>query len=269
MNEKGIKQSLQPPHHSATSLGSGCKPSMPPRSWTTWVPARVARKTTSCCPSHGSLSIDRCISTQSKHRAADKHRSPRVLFVLGGPGSGKGTQCALLERRYDWKHLSAGSLLREEVERGGPHASAIRDAMDQGAIVPARITTGLLWSEMKRNASQSMFLIDGFPRNQENLSVWSETMSERARLVGAVYFRLKDEDMVKRVEKRLHSSLHIRQDDSSTSSIKRRIATFWEDTLPIINHFREHSVLHEVDASLDIPLVHEAVNSSLMERLAA
>lgn len=43
---------------------------------------------------------------------------PKILFVLGGPGSGKGTQCDNLVNKFGFKHLSAGELLRNEVKRG-------------------------------------------------------------------------------------------------------------------------------------------------------
>jgi hypothetical protein len=50
---------------------------------------------------------------------------PEVVFVLGGPGAGKGTQCANIVRDYGWVHLSAGDLLRAERETGSENAAMI------------------------------------------------------------------------------------------------------------------------------------------------
>ena len=65
---------------------------------------------------------------------------PRVFFVLGGPGSGKGTQCGNMVKEYGFVHLSAGDLLRAERNRGGPNADLINSYIAEGKIVPIKIT---------------------------------------------------------------------------------------------------------------------------------
>jgi len=67
-----------------------------------------------------------------------------IVFVLGGPGAGKGTQCALLVERHGLVHLSAGDLLREERNRGTELATMINTYIKEGRIVPAEVTVGLL-----------------------------------------------------------------------------------------------------------------------------
>jgi len=60
-----------------------------------------------------------------------------VVFVLGGPGAGKGTQCALLCKEFGFVHLSAGDLLREERMRAGsPYGELINNYIKEGQIVP-------------------------------------------------------------------------------------------------------------------------------------
>lgn len=65
---------------------------------------------------------------------------PRVLFLLGGPGSGKGTVGEKLVTKYNLKHMSAGDLLRAEVKKGGELAEEINDYMKNGALVPGEVT---------------------------------------------------------------------------------------------------------------------------------
>src|ERR1700761_3139872 len=68
-----------------------------------------------------------------------------VIFVLGGPGAGKGTQCANLVRDYGFKHLSAGDLLREEQNRpGSEFGEMIKTYIKEGQIVPMEVTIQLL-----------------------------------------------------------------------------------------------------------------------------
>lgn len=88
-----------------------------------------------------------------------------VIYVLGGPGSGKGTQCAKLVRDYGFKHLSAGDLLREEQDRpGSEFGELIKNYIKEGQIVPMEVTVQLLENAMraaKEEEGKHMFLIDG------------------------------------------------------------------------------------------------------------
>jgi len=63
--------------------------------------------------------------------------------VLGGPGSGKGTQCARIVEQYKFTHLSSGDLLRNEVNSGSELAGKIKEVMDKGELVPLVCTVGL------------------------------------------------------------------------------------------------------------------------------
>jgi len=89
----------------------------------------------------------------------------KVIFVLGGPGAGKGTQCANIVRDYGFKHLSAGDLLREEQDRpGSQFGDMIKEHIRDGKIVPSEVTVQLLENAIRRSKEQeenSWFLIDG------------------------------------------------------------------------------------------------------------
>lgn len=73
---------------------------------------------------------------------------PNVVFVLGGPGAGKGTMCELAEQQLGWTHLSAGDLLRAERQRGGDNAALIEEYIIAGKVVPVEITVKLLQNAM-------------------------------------------------------------------------------------------------------------------------
>jgi len=82
--------------------------------------------------------------------------TPRVLFILGGPGAGKGTQCAKLQSEYGFVHLSAGDLLREERARGGPQAELIESTIREGRIVPVEITVRLIKAAMDASPASKL-----------------------------------------------------------------------------------------------------------------
>ena len=88
-----------------------------------------------------------------------------VVFVLGGPGAGKGTQCAKLVHDYGFTHLSAGDLLRAEQDReGSEFGDLIKQHIKNGTIVPMEVTVQLLENAiMDRNKGSGRFLIDGAP----------------------------------------------------------------------------------------------------------
>ena len=99
----------------------------------------------------------------------------KVVFVLGGPGSGKGTNCAKLVETFGYVHLSAGDLLREERQSGSDLAEMINTFIAEGKIVPAEITVRLLRNAMEKSGA-GKFLVDGFPRDLQNLACWYEIL---------------------------------------------------------------------------------------------
>jgi UMP-CMP kinase len=94
----------------------------------------------------------------------------RAWLMIGGPGTGKGTQCAKLVKDWDFVHLSAGDLLRAEQARpGSEYGALIKKFIQEGEIVPLEITVGLLQNAMQEyvRKDRRKFLIDGFPRKMD------------------------------------------------------------------------------------------------------
>lgn len=105
--------------------------------------------------------------------APTKMEKPETVFILGGPGAGKGTQCELISKEYSIPHISAGDCLREEqANPNSPYSKLIDECIRDGRIVPVRITLTLLLRKMLLAGFRGLFLIDGFPRNTDNLSGW-------------------------------------------------------------------------------------------------
>lgn len=98
-----------------------------------------------------------------------------VIFVLGGPGSGKGTQCAKLVKDFGFKHLSAGDLLREEQDRpGSEFGEMIKEYIKDGKIVPMEVTIQLLENaitDTKKKDDNHQFLIDGMCYSSASSSI--------------------------------------------------------------------------------------------------
>ncbi|CAD7093097.1 unnamed protein product [Hermetia illucens] len=177
---------------------------------------------------------------------------PKVVFVLGGPGAGKGTQCQRIVEKYGFVHLSAGDLLREERAReGSEYGEQIEYHIRNGSIVPVKVTCSLLENAMNHNIKQfgkNKFLIDGFPRNQDNLDGWNEQMSDKTEILFVLFFNCSEDICTERCLGRGKSGSG--RSDDNAESVKKRINTYNNDSLPIIEHFKELNLVREIDASL-------------------
>lgn len=168
-----------------------------------------------------------------------------VVFVLGGPGSGKGTNCEKIVQKYGYTHLSAGDLLREERNSGSKLAEMINTYIAEGKIVPAEVTVGLLLKAMDA-ASTKKFLVDGFPRNMENLQCWEKDVSQFVNIKFLLFLECPEDIMLKRLLKRGETS---GRNDDNVESIKKRFKTYRDSTMPIINHFRNMGKVREIDST--------------------
>lgn len=120
-----------------------------------------------------------------------------MFFVLGGPGSGKGTNCGKLVNEFGFVHLSAGDLLRAERDSGSKDGDLINDYIKRGAIVPILITINLIKNAiMKAGGPKKKYLIDGFPRNEENLDGWNQAMSDVAEVKFVLFLNCEEDQMI-------------------------------------------------------------------------
>ncbi|KAF4703159.1 hypothetical protein FOZ62_008212, partial [Perkinsus olseni] len=173
--------------------------------------------------------------------------APTVVFVLGGPGAGKGTQCDLIEKEFGFVHLSAGDLLREERNReGSEYGDLIEKYIREGAIVPVEITVNLLKRAMeKHDWEHGKFLIDGFPRNEDNLDGWERVLGGKVDEKFCLFFDCPEDVMEKRLLSRGKTS---GRSDDNLESIRKRFRTYEAETRPIIQRFAAKGKERRVNA---------------------
>lgn len=66
--------------------------------------------------------------------------NPKIIFVLGGPASGKGTQCEKIIEEFGFTHVSTGDLMRAEMTKGTKEGEKIKKIMKEGGLVPFELT---------------------------------------------------------------------------------------------------------------------------------
>lgn len=191
---------------------------------------------------------------------------PCVVFVLGGPGTGKGTQCAKIQETFGFHHLSAGDLLREERSReGSEHGELINTYIREGKVVPSQITVRLLEAAMRRLGwGSSSFLVDGFPRSFENLSAWEEVVGDTAHVRFCLCFDCSEAVMEARLLERGKTS---GRSDDNIESIKKRFRTFQEESVPVLDKFDKDGLLRRVDSGRSVEEVWASVKPMFMPRV--
>ena len=163
----------------------------------------------------------------------------RAVFVLGGPGSGKGTQCERLIEKYGVKHLSAGDLLRAEVASGSAVGEECQALMKEGKLVPTEVTLGLIRKAMAQ-AEQKTFIIDGFPRAVDQGEAF-EAAIKPCEFV--LFLDCPKETMQERLLKRGETSGRA---DDNLETIAKRFDTFMEVSMPVMDHFADK--VHKVSS---------------------
>ena len=185
----------------------------------------------------------------------------RVVFVIGGPGSGKGTQCAKIKDEFKYNHMSTGDVLRTVVkEKKAPGWQELEADMKEGKLISSQklisfVKVGIVASPNKK------ILLDGFPRNKENLDEWNKQMKDVADVVADVYFELADEVMKERLLGRNEG----RADDNE-ETIAKRISTFNEETKPVIEAYEKEGKVIKIDASKSVDDVFAEVKQKFTEK---
>eukprot|EP01116_Phalansterium_solitarium_P006336 TRINITY_DN1863_c0_g1_i1.p1 TRINITY_DN1863_c0_g1~~TRINITY_DN1863_c0_g1_i1.p1 ORF type:complete len:289 (-),score=45.08 TRINITY_DN1863_c0_g1_i1:95-961(-) len=199
------------------------------------------------------------VATEEEPISTEK---PQVIFVLGGPGSGKGTQCANIVEHYGFVHLSAGDLLRAEKDSGSPDGAMISQMIKDGQIVPSSVTINLLYKAMMKSGKQH-FLIDGFPRNAENNDNWINLLGEKVDFQFVLFFDCPEAVMEQRLLKRGETS---GRSDDNIESIKKRFRTYIESTIPVVESYADRGLAVQIDATRPIDEVWEDVAEAFAER---
>lgn len=195
------------------------------------------------------------------------------LVVLGGPGSGKGTQGQIISSLLGLKHLSTGEYFRDHIQRGTELGILAQRYIGRGMLVPDEVASRLLRDILQHLPPAEGFILDGYPRSLPQARDLAELLQKGEKKLDAVfYLKVSDEEIVRRLEGRLvcrncQKSFHIkfqppankgicdhcggplfRRDDDNPATIRQRLLVFHEMTEPLIAFYNESGLLREIDA---------------------
>ncbi|XP_069914856.1 adenylate kinase isoenzyme 1-like isoform X2 [Oryctolagus cuniculus] len=171
----------------------------------------------------------------------DSLRSPLIIFVVGGPGSGKGTQCRNMATKYGFCHVGLGQLLRQEAQRRTQRGRQIREMLLQGLLVPTGIVLDMVNGNMLSHPESRGFLIDGFPRELQQAKEFERIVGRAPSVVMVLDCSM--ETMVRRVLRR--GQLEGRADDCE-AAIRRRLETHYTSSEPVLSFYQHKNLLRHI-----------------------
>ncbi|XP_061116255.1 adenylate kinase isoenzyme 1-like isoform X2 [Conger conger] len=185
---------------------------------------------------------------------AEELKNHKIIFVVGGPGAGKGTQCRKIVANYGYTHLSTGDLLRAEVKSGSAKGKELAAIMEKGQLVPLKTVLEMLRLAMIEKAgASSSFLIDGYPRNVTQGKEFEKEVGEPTLLL---YIDVTKETMIERLLNRAKTS---GRTDDNYDTIKKRVELFYEKTEPVLDHYKDKGIVCKVAGDGTIEEVFENV----------
>jgi len=191
-----------------------------------------------------------------------------VIFVLGGPASGKGTLCTDLGKT-GLNHISVGDMMRDEVKKNTPESSEMKRIIAEGKLIPSNIVVELLRKRIL-NSDAERFLVDGFPRSLDNLEQWRKMIKPEDDIHARDLLLLEccEDTMMERIMYRRSTTKDPRIDDNQ-EVFKNRIRVYNQETITVINELESSIRIHRLDSEGDaantLRQATEAIGSSGMD----
>jgi len=207
-----------------------------------------------------------------------------IMILLGAPGAGKGTQSEILAERLRLVHVSSGDLLRDHYKRGTELGKVAEQYMVRGELVPDDLVIEMIMERMDAPDVEHGILLDGFPRTVPQAEALDAAVVVKNKKIGAaVNIKVDNEVLLDRLSGRLTckrcghvyhekfappkvpgvcdvcgGELYQRDDDKRETAVTR-LTVYFDRTLPIIQYYREHKLLCEVNGEQPVEKVTEDI----------
>lgn len=183
------------------------------------------------------------------------------LVVFGIQGSGKGTQAKKLAAEFGYEIFEAGGELRKIKASGTELGNTVASYIDKGDLVPFEIIMQVVKEAILERPSDQKLLFDGIPRDTAQMEGFNEIMKEAGREFGCVQITLDPEEGVQRILGRAEKEG--RADDADEEVIRKRMNTFLEKTMPVVEAYKAEDNMTEIEGEGTIEEVYERLKEGL------
>jgi adenylate kinase len=186
------------------------------------------------------------------------------IVLLGAPGSGKGTQAALMAEQFGLPHISTGVLLRAAVAEGTPLGKKAKAVMDRGELVSDDIMLGLIEERLGQDDVRKGFILDGYPRNIKQAEALDALLARLGQPVeDALQIDVDEELVIARIAGR--AAAEGRTDDSAEVA-RKRMQVYAEQTAPVVAYYAGCGVLTRILGEGTIEEVFQRIQGVLRTR---
>ena len=210
------------------------------------------------------------------------------IVLMGMPGVGKGTQASRLRDARKVLHVSTGDMLREAIHDGSVLGKRVREFLDSGSLVPDELMAELITERLGRSDAAGGFVLDGFPRTAQQVAILDRVLGQLSVKLDRVYLlTATDGEIISRlsgrricpgcgnvyhVDKRQPRSAGVcdkcglalvQRPDDTESVILERLEVYRNQTLPVVETYRERGLLQDIDGIGDAEVVFERLNAAV------
>ena len=166
------------------------------------------------------------------------------VLIFGAPGSGKGTQSEELIRRYGFRHISTGELLRAEIKAQTELGQAAASYINEGHLVPDSLIVDMMEKLISTLVDTEGIIFDGFPRTIPQAEAMETMLAHHGWKVDIVLNLQVPEEML--IERLLNRGKISGRSDDNIETIRKRLDVYANETAPLVDFFTRKNVLHNV-----------------------
>jgi len=210
------------------------------------------------------------------------------VILLGGPGSGKGTQAKLLQVKLELTHVASGDLFRENINNQTELGLLAKVYIDQGQLVPDKVTIGMIRNRLQKPDTAQGVLFDGFPRTLPQAEALDHLLATFKRKVDFVInLSVSDDEIIRRLSGRLicrecqipfHREFNpfkkcpldkcsgefiYQREDDKPETVLARLDVFKRQTAPLIEYYQEKGNLVTVSGEGTVDIISDRIIKAL------
>lgn len=183
------------------------------------------------------------------------------IVIFGAPGSGKGTQSDLLVKKYGFKHISTGDVLRAEIKGGTELGNTAKGYIDKGQLIPDSLMIEILAATYDSLCPCEGVIFDGFPRTIPQAEALKTMLAERGTQVSAMLELDVPEEML--MERLINRGKTSGRADDNAETIKKRLDVYHAQTAPLAQWYEKEGLRHAIKGYGPL----EEINAALCEAI--